>query len=91
MAQPVKDLALSLQQRGVLLWTGFIAWCRDCHMLCMQQGWRRGKNLGGQDDGDLGCWMLTVDVEGLTVSMESKDSIKVADGEGMKTLLLLPA
>lgn len=35
--------------------------------------------------------MLTVDVEGLTVSMESKDSIKVADGEGMKTLLLLPA
>ena len=36
MVQPVKDLVLSLQQFGLLLWLRFILWSGNFHMLWVQ-------------------------------------------------------
>jgi len=36
MVQQVKDLALSLQWLGVLLWHRFDTWSGDFYMLCAQ-------------------------------------------------------
>ena len=41
MAQQVKDLVLSLQQLGLLLWRGFDPWPRNFHIL--QEGERKKK------------------------------------------------
>ena len=41
MVQQVKDLVLSLQQLGLLLWRGFDPWPRNFHIL--QEGERKKK------------------------------------------------
>ena len=41
VVQQVKDLALSLQQFGSLLWHGLCTWPRNFHML---RAWPRNKN-----------------------------------------------
>ena len=46
VVQQVRDLAVSLQQLGSLLWCGFNSWARNFHMMRAQLKKKKKKRVG---------------------------------------------
>ena len=83
MVQLVKDLGLSLQQSGWLLWRGFSPWPRNFYMLW---AWPKGKEKRQKEKGNreqrahienkecdgrlTPMSIATVDVNGLNISIQ---------------------